>query len=197
MTHSGAWIYGAEGKIDVDGISEFLPDGTGLSSLSIDHGITSQESAIYASTAFISGSALVTRISSNGMEHTIGKLNFDNSLSSTFNIGLVTGEYPANRRSAFIVQDDGSFLLLVSSSPFSGGVTIKRFHSDGTLDSTFDLQGGVTSNTYSTSNSQFGIQSMANQGSKRTIVVGGFDTIMGVSRSGIARISEQDQCPAI
>lgn len=196
VTHSGMWIYGDTGKIDVEGISEFLPDGRGLQTLSIQNDLTSQESGIYASSPFITGSVLITRITSNNIQHPIGKLESDNSLSNSFNIDLLPGDYPSNRNSSIIQLSNGSLIISVAGHPFSGGYTLKRFTHDGSLDQGFDMQAGVTSNVYSSSHNQFGIQSVATQLGGNILVVGGFDTIMGITRPGIARITEASECSA-
>ncbi|WP_111658281.1 hypothetical protein [Isoalcanivorax indicus] len=196
VTHSAHWIKDSEGNIPVKGIAEFLPNGDALRSISISNDLTSHVSAGHAPSGFISGSALIPRISSGDTLHPLGKLNFDNSIASNFNIAVPAGQYVPNRHSVILIQDDASLIIPISNLPGAGGSTLMKFNSDGSLDPDFNMQGGVTTSVYGASQTYFGIQSVAQQTSGEIIIVGGFDTVMGIARPGIARISRQSQCPA-
>lgn len=194
LAHNAQWVTDSQGSFDVNGITEFLPTGEPLRSISVENDLVSQESGVIASASFISGSALVTRLTNSGTLYNFAKLNFDNSISPNFNIAIPSGEYVTHRRSVIMIQDDASIIAPISDYWTAGGYTIRKFHPDGSLDTTFNMPGTVTSSTYAPSSSGFGIQSTAQQSDGSIIIIGGFDSVLGASRPGIARLSDDNAC---
>ena len=99
------------------------------------------------------------------------RLNADGSFDSTFDPGGPAGN--------ILLQPDGKIIIGGSNIYFSGQNSIARFNADGSADTGFSLGTGADS----------GIRTVALLGDGRLLVGGGFGSINGTPRNGIARLN--------
>ncbi|MDZ8027125.1 MAG: DUF4347 domain-containing protein [Nostoc sp. DedQUE11] len=96
------------------------------------------------------GKILVAGVSNNGTNNdfAIARYNSDGTLDTTFNTtGKVTTDFNASNEGGYsiTVQDDGKILVVgVSNNGTNDDFAIARYNSDGTLDTTFNTTGKVT-----------------------------------------------------
>jgi len=138
-------------------------------------------SSLYAIQILNDGKIIIggTFSSYNGTPiNNIARLNANGTLDTTFNVGTGVGGYVTS----ISLQSDGKIIVGGDFSNYNGipMKNIARLNSDGTLDSTFIMQGsGLNSSLLSTS-----IQSDGK------IIIGGyFSNFNGISRNKIARLN--------
>jgi len=157
----------ADGKILVAGYSNgefaivrYNSDGTLDSTFDSDGKVTTNFGGYYddgrSVTVQADGKILVAGISYNGVvpEFAIVRYNSDGTLDSTFDSdGKVTTDFGSYSDYGYsvTVQADGKILVAGTSDNYNGydynsDFAIVRYNSDGTLDSTFDSDGKVTTN---------------------------------------------------
>ena len=128
-------------RYDSDGVldSNFGGDGT----LIIDMGGGDEANAIARQT---NGQLVVVGTSSN--DFAVARLNTDGSLDTTFtsNGKVITdiGSSTSDRANAVAIQSDGKIIVAGTSGQ---DFALVRYNTDGTLDTTFDTDGKVTTNT--------------------------------------------------
>ncbi|MBW8051254.1 MAG: T9SS type A sorting domain-containing protein, partial [Cytophagales bacterium] len=107
----------------------------------------------------------------------IARLNTDGTLDSTFTVG--TGASSIVRTTS--IQSDGKIIIGGNFTSYNGTARnhIARLNADGTLDGTFTVGTGASSDVYTTS-----IQSDG-----KIIMGGGFTSYNGTARNRIARIN--------
>ena len=130
---------------------------------------------------------LIYGVSSSGYGNvSIIRLNTDGSYDSAFTtINFAGGRTSREFVSQLRLQTDGKILVSTGSSGFSSSGRIRRYNSDGSLDTTFESP-TLASNGGSTVSYTLSDFDILADGS---IIIGGkFDTVNSVSRVNIARI---------
>jgi uncharacterized delta-60 repeat protein len=133
------------------------------------------KTAIYHATLLPDGKMLVSGHSKSDFDlfkREIARLNPDGSQDDTF-LG-----HTDNRTESILLQPDGKFLVcgwfdLANDSPRG---RLARFNADGSVDDSFRAD------------ADFFVWNMALDPKGRLLIVGGFPNVMGVQRSGIARL---------
>ncbi|MBA1419794.1 MAG: hypothetical protein FAF03_02775 [Epsilonproteobacteria bacterium] len=134
--------------ITVDAVNDAPTFGVGDGIVTTDIG--SSEDSAYALVLQDDGKVLVSGYSFNGTsnEVAITRYNTDGSLDTSFGTnGIVTTDITVNNDIAYDItlQTDGKFFVSgFSSNGTSDEFLLMRYNSDGTLDSSFDSDGIVT-----------------------------------------------------
>lgn len=143
----------ADGKIVVAGISDselavarYLPDGSLDSSFDADGRVTTTFPGGgfgYALAIQSDGKILVA--GSSGVDFALARYLPDGSLDSSFDTdGKVTTDFGASDRSkAVAIQADGK-ILVAGVTPAGWNFALARYNTDGSLDTSFDGDGKVT-----------------------------------------------------
>ena len=110
----------------------------------------------------------------------LARLNPDGSLDSTFDIGL---GIPSNKRiNNLAIQSDGKLIIAGNFSSFNSIPVgnIARLNTDGSLDTTFNIQGAGTNNT---------ISNIKLQTDGKILISGDFTTYNGMNAVRVARLN--------
>ncbi len=137
------------------------------------------KTAIYSAALLPDGKMLVSGHSKSDFglfKREIARLNPDGTQDDTF-LG-----HTNNRTESILLQPNGKFIVCgwfdFANTDYRG--RIARFNADGSLDDTFHAD------------AEFFVWNIAFDAKGRLLVVGGFPTIMGVKRSGIARLVDEN-----
>lgn len=112
----------------------------------------------------------------------IARLNSNGSIDTSFNIGTGTNYYI----SRLALQSDGKIIISGIFTSYNGtGINhIARLNTNGTLDTTFSIGSGVTSENMTPA-----ILNIAIQNDNKLILCGGLQTINGVIKNKIVRLN--------
>lgn len=108
----------------------------------------------------------------------LARLNSDGTLDATFNIGTGMAGGVVN---AIAVQADGKVIVVGAFTGFNGVAQnrVVRLNTDGSRDASFNIGSGPNADVYSVSIDQDG----------KAVIGGGFATVNGIARAGIARLT--------
>lgn len=111
----------------------------------------------------------------------IARLNGDGSLDTTFNPGTGAGDEEIERVSSISVQSDGKIFIGGLFGLYNGvpSPNIARLNADGSLDTTFDVGEGASSQ----------VTTAVIQNDGRIVIGGSFTFYNGTPRSRIARLN--------